>query len=623
LVARSGTVLGAIGARDRVRPEAAQVLADLRLLGIKDIALFTGDRPAPAKALAEELRIDQVFAELLPEQKAALLASGQWRHDNAGAAKTTAFVGDGINDAPALASAGVGLAIGGTGTDVAAEAGDVVLMGAPLSPLPLLVRLSRQTVHIIRQNIVGFAFAVNIIGVVLTAWLWPLLAPAAWYEQSPLAAVIYHQFGSLAVLLNSMRLLWFERPASPALVRWRQSFHSVDCWMERYLNLGEFGHRLSHHWRPVLACVLLLLLAGYSLSGLTVIGPDEQGVRRRFGRPIEDLGPGLTWCWPWPVEDVVRIRPDRIRVVEVGFRATSNIQADKSLTWTSAHKGDGILRVPDEAVMITGDGNLVEVQATVRYRVKDVHTNLFEVGPTEDILRALSEAELRGLIASRPFLQLLTTSPDGTVSRERFQAEALARIRQRCSKYNLGIEVDGLALHDLHPPQEVVSAYYEVTKAMEDRDRMINNAQADSHRKIQSAESEKRQLVLQAEAAGNEKVMQARAELNSFVARSDARRRLDFDQEWQLFRQALGGNGMSTDEYSRLREDLMVKQGTLTDFRLFWEALSQALTGRELMLIDADRLPGRRHLLLFDPSQFRVPVPIFVPPDRNPPPRGP
>src|SRR5262249_30254350 len=134
-----------------------------------------------------------------------------------------------------------------SGADVAAETGDIVFMGDPLRPLPLLIRLSRETVRIIRQNIVIFAFGVNIAGIIITAWLWPLFAPAGWESYSPLAAVIYHQFGSLAVLLNAMRLLWFERADSPTRIAWRARLENVDRWIERHLDLGEALHWLSHH----------------------------------------------------------------------------------------------------------------------------------------------------------------------------------------------------------------------------------------------------------------------------------------------------------------------------------------------------------------------------------------
>src|SRR5262249_44545215 len=133
LAARDGRVLGAVGARDTLRPEAQEVLGQLRQLGINDVALLTGDRRAAAGEVARGLGLAEVHAELLPQQKAEFVEA--WQNG-----RKVAMVGDGVNDAPALAKADVGLALGGGGTDVVAEAGDIVLMREPLTPLPLLVK---------------------------------------------------------------------------------------------------------------------------------------------------------------------------------------------------------------------------------------------------------------------------------------------------------------------------------------------------------------------------------------------------------------------------------------------------------------------------------------------------
>jgi Cu+-exporting ATPase len=618
IIARDGVVLGVIGAGDRIRSEAASVLQDLRRQGISAVALLTGDRLPAANAVARELDIAEVRAELLPEQKAGFVQS--WQQ----ARLKVAMVGDGINDAPALACADVGLAVCGMGADLAAEAGDILLMGDPLLPLPLLLGISREMVRIIRQNIIVFAFGANALGIVLTAWLWPLFSPSAWWhEQGPLAAIIYHQIGSLAVLLNSMRLLWFGRSVR-AGPRVRHAFRNVDLWLTHHLDPGEWLHWTSHHLGPVALSLLGLFLAIYALSGVTQIGPDEVGVVRTFGRPRSaNLQPGLHWCWPWPIEHVARIQPDRVRIVEVGFRSGDGGISAK--LWRSPH-GVGIERRPEEAVMITGDGNLVEVQASFRYTVRDPQLYLFDLKEPESLIRSSAEAVLQEVVAGRPFPDLLTRYRDS------FQKDVLTKLDQRLQEYgNLGIRLEGMDLNDLHPPIEVVPDYERVTMAMEGRDRQINEAEAEKLRVYsdsrlpgtRAARVKQNQILQSAQADAHEKLQEAKAAKTAFLARLQARSTLSAQEEWSLLEDALqaiqSGQELAgvVRDYESRRQQRIALLTTLTDFRLFWDALGQALGGREKILIDADKVPGRRQLLLFDPEQFRIPTPV-MPPDRGP-----
>jgi regulator of protease activity HflC (stomatin/prohibitin superfamily) len=233
------------------------------------------------------------------------------------------------------------------------------------------------------------------------------------------------------------------------------------------------------------------------------------------------------------------------------------------------------------------------------------------------------------VVAGRTFAELLTTD------REAFQREALARLKERCGEYSgrgLGVQLEGLALLDLHPPQEVVQAYHEVTKAMESRDQQVNQAQAAATSRERAQEASSLQVVREAEAARKEKVSMARARLEAFLARYRARQQLSFETEAELFGSLLraAANGQApadaVRDYRKRHDEALSRQAALTDFRLYWDLLAAALTGREKVIVDADKVPGRRHLWLLPFDAFRVPVPIMAgPPERGPmaPPRGP
>jgi heavy metal translocating P-type ATPase len=182
---------GTISLTDALRPDAAPAIAQLRALGLAP-ALLSGDRLSAAQAVARRLGLDRVEAPCPPDRKIALLRAAQ------SDGRTVAMVGDGLNDAPALAAADVGFALGG-GTDLARQAGGVVLLSDRLTDLPWLVALSRRTRRLIKQNL-AWAFAYN--AVALTAAALGLL--------HPLLAALAMVVSSLTVLANSLRLLRFR-----------------------------------------------------------------------------------------------------------------------------------------------------------------------------------------------------------------------------------------------------------------------------------------------------------------------------------------------------------------------------------------------------------------------------
>ncbi|CAN5603364.1 N/A [soil metagenome] len=185
---------GVIGVADQIRPEAATTLEALKKLGIRKTVILTGDHERVARTIAKQLHADDVRAGLLPDQKVIeirILA------ENGG---MVAMVGDGVNDAPALAAANVGIAMGGAGTDVALEVADVVLMRDDLRALPLAVWISRVARKRVRQNMI-FAFAMIAVLVISTFFNLPL-----WL------GVLGHEGSTVIVVFNGLRILWEKLP---------------------------------------------------------------------------------------------------------------------------------------------------------------------------------------------------------------------------------------------------------------------------------------------------------------------------------------------------------------------------------------------------------------------------
>jgi P-type E1-E2 ATPase len=217
-VMRDGKYLGAVGLEDTIRSNTRSVIQRLRDLGIRYVSIFTGDRFSVAKRVGQAVNADAVEAECLPEEKHAQIRQmvrGGYR---------TMMVGDGINDGPSLAAADVGVAMGLSGSDIAANSAGVALMNDDLSRIPFLIELSRRTRSITAQNIV-MSILIALVGLVLAITTTRSIATVA----LPLAA-LYHFVGDIFVIANSFRLFRFgeefadaEKPADVPVLQRREA----------------------------------------------------------------------------------------------------------------------------------------------------------------------------------------------------------------------------------------------------------------------------------------------------------------------------------------------------------------------------------------------------------------
>lgn len=540
LVAVNGEVAGAIGARDRVRIEAHDVIHDLKHLGLKDLTILTGDRVAAARVAAKKVHIKTFESELSPADKA------EWVRRRQLEGRVVAMIGDGINDAPALATADVGIALGGVGSDIAAEAGSILLMGDPLEPLPETFQIARSTMRVIRQNIVVFAFGLNGVAIAL----------AGLRILGPVAAAILHQAGSLLVLLNAVRLLGFDRLSELGAVRALLRFATF----LRGFRPSVIGERVWNNRRIILRTSVCLVIIAYVFSGLTVIAPGRVGAVRRWGRfepPL--LAPGLHLRLPAPIERVTTVEPDFVRTARVGLLGPNRSQRGP-VAWNASH---GVRR-DESALFFTGDENLVELAGVVEYHYTEagVRDVLFGVVAVDSSVSAAAEGVFREAAGRTPLEAILVGG------RREFEAGVAEKLRARLAEQGIQIAIDRVRVVDAHPPREVVPAYRDVSAAVSDVERYRNDAEAFASERHWSAIAESTSLRDSAGARSQRLKSRAGGAKKAFLARVAA--------------------------YTARPE--------LTEFQLLWDTLAVSFAGRPKLILDP-RAEGRRRLWLADPER--------------------
>ena len=245
----------------------------------------------------------------------------------------------------------------------------------------------------------------------------------------------------------------------------------------------------------------ILLIVGLWMSYYTV-GPESQGVVRRFGKYLQTVDPGLHFKLPFGI-DVVTVLPTRRQLkLEFGFASpgyvTNPIQAGQE---------------PDEEKsMVTGDLNAALVEWVVQYRIEDPSQYLFDVRNPGQTLRDLSEAAMREVVGDRTVDELIT------IGRQDIEIEALARMQELSKRYHLGIRVDQVQLKNVNPPSQVQASFNEVNKAQQDRENAINIANGEYNNVVPKAKGQADETIRAAEGYRFKRVNEAEGDVAAFSA---------------------------------------------------------------------------------------------------------
>jgi len=292
------------------------------------------------------------------------------------------------------------------------------------------------------------------------------------------------------------------------------------AWVASCLKRTGAGERIRYAWlwclkprtrRRALRLAVWVVILAWASTALIFVGPGYEGVLIRFGQAQEGtLAPGGHVKIPWPVDRVERVAMPMVRRVEIGFRtrdiprAVTKVAEEFYATlWESRHAAGTYEKLPEEALRLTGDENIVDMNMVLLYRVSDARKYLFSISDPEAYIRSVAEYTLGVSVGSRAIDDVLT------VDRAEFENVLIDGVQTALDAADVGVEILGVRLQDIHPPLEVVPAFRDVSSAREDKNRIINEAYAYMNQTVPLARGEGKKLV--AEATGASHSRQSRA----------------------------------------------------------------------------------------------------------------
>lgn len=243
-----------------------------------------------------------------------------------------------------------------------------------------------------------------------------------------------------------------------------------------------------------------LLLAGLVIfvawQSAFIVAPDEEGVVKRFGVPVRTVGPGPHFKIPL-AESVLQPKVEKLHRVEVGFR--TDRQSRQQM-------------IPQEALMLTGDMNILAIEFIVQYKIKNAANYLFNIADIHETIGKAAEASMREVVGKSKIDEALTTG------KAQIQQDTQTLLQTILDQYQAGVQIAAIQLQDVDPPEAVAAAFKDVTNAKEDREKLINQAQSYRNDIIPKAKGEAAQVVNQAKGYAQARLNRAQGEANRFVA---------------------------------------------------------------------------------------------------------